>query len=86
MSDLFEDYNDLEDIEQRLRSGDAGEKRVAIMELADLGDPAAIPLLASMRLGRSASTTALPLRLRWCVRSSTRQSRWRWLRPTAWRN
>ncbi|NJM35701.1 MAG: HEAT repeat domain-containing protein, partial [Rhodomicrobium sp.] len=48
MSDPFEAYSDLEDIAERLRVSDAGERRVAVMELGDSGDPEAIPLLGEM--------------------------------------
>lgn len=46
MAHVFEEYDDLNELASRLRSGDSNEKRVVIMELADLGDPAAIPMLA----------------------------------------
>ena len=45
MSELFEAYSDLDDLVEQLASDDPGERRVAVMELADLGDPAVIPIL-----------------------------------------
>lgn len=48
MSDPFEAYSDLGAIAERLKASDAGERRVAVMELADSGDAGAVALLAEM--------------------------------------
>ena len=41
MPDLFEAYDDLDDVAERLRAADAAERRVAVIDLANSGDPAA---------------------------------------------
>lgn len=46
MSDVFESFADLDALAEELRSNDAGRRRVAVIGLADSGDPEAVPLLA----------------------------------------
>ena len=48
MGELFEAFSDLDDMAERLAAADAGERRVAVMELGNSGDPDAVPLLAGM--------------------------------------
>ena len=48
MSNPFEEYDDLDELADRLKAADAGERRVAVMELGHSGDPAAVALLASV--------------------------------------
>src|SRR5438105_3993517 len=45
MPDVFEAYNDLEEFAEQLQAADAAERRVAVIELANSGDPAAVTLL-----------------------------------------
>jgi HEAT repeat protein len=45
MPELFEAYDDLEEIAERARAADAGERRVAVIALGNSGDPAAISYL-----------------------------------------
>src|ERR1700761_4842846 len=45
MPELFEAYNDLEEFAEQLKAADAGERRVAGIELGNSGDPAAVQLL-----------------------------------------
>src|SRR5437764_1386714 len=45
MPDVFEAYNDLEEFAEQLQAADAAERRVAVIELANSGDPAAVKLL-----------------------------------------
>ncbi len=64
MADPFEAYSDLDEVAERLNSADAGERRVAVMELGHAGAPAAIRLLAGMLGGPDAGVhrqTALAL-------------------------
>ena len=48
MPQLFESYDDLEDIGERLKSGDPAERRVAIIELGNSGDADAVAHLDAM--------------------------------------
>ena len=48
MSELFESYDDLDDLAERLRAADAGERRVAVIELGNSGDPLAVAHLDSL--------------------------------------
>src|SRR5258708_23122387 len=50
MADPFESYDDLDDFEDRLQAADASERRVAIIALANSGDPAAVVHLDRMTL------------------------------------
>ncbi len=50
MANPFEEYDDLDELAARLKAADAGERRVAVMELGHAGDPAAVALLASVVL------------------------------------
>ena len=48
MSGVFESYDDLDDVEDRLKAADAGERRVAVIELSHSGDPGAVAILDGM--------------------------------------
>ena len=48
MAGPFEAYENLDDIEERLQGADPAERRVAVIELANSGDPAAVKLLAGL--------------------------------------
>ena len=48
MPELFETYDDLDDVGERLQAADPGERRVAIIELGHSGDPAAVKHLDAM--------------------------------------
>ena len=48
MADPFEAYDDVEDVAERLRAADPSERRVAIIELGNSGDPDAVGYLAEM--------------------------------------
>lgn len=45
MPELFEAYDDLDDVGERLKAADPAQRRVAIIELGNSGDPAAVRLL-----------------------------------------
>src|SRR5918911_2616738 len=45
MPELFEAYDDLDDVGERLKAADPAQRRVAIIELGNSGDPAAVALL-----------------------------------------
>src|SRR5712675_1347659 len=45
MPELFESYDDLDDVGERLKAADPAQRRVAIIELGNSGDPAAVALL-----------------------------------------
>src|SRR5689334_18149888 len=47
MAGIFEDTADLDELADAIRSSDAGERRVAILALADSGLPDAVALLKS---------------------------------------
>ena len=48
MSDVFESFADLDALAEELRSEDPKRRRVAVIELEDSGELAAVPLLASL--------------------------------------
>ena len=48
MPGVFETYDDLDDVEDKLKAADAGERRVAIIELSHSGDPGAVAILNGM--------------------------------------
>src|SRR5258708_15407487 len=50
MADPLESYVDLDDFGDRLQAADASERRVAIIALANSGDPAAVVHLDRMTL------------------------------------
>src|SRR5262245_10982463 len=87
MADLFEAYGDLDELASRLRSADASERRIAVIELAEAGDTAAIALLTGTLSDADTSVRRrpqspwanmmdlpLPRRSRWCLSTQIRRS------------
>ena len=48
MPELFEAYDDIDDIGSRLQAADPAERRVAVIDLGNSGDPAAIRYLETL--------------------------------------
>src|SRR6201991_122891 len=48
MPGVFESYDDLDDVQDQLKAADAGERRVAVIELSHSGDPGAVAILNGM--------------------------------------
>ena len=75
MNDLFEEFDEIADLAEGLDDPEPGGRIMAVMELADSADPAAIPYLARAITDEDAGVRKQAAQARHCA-SSDRENIW----------